>query len=213
MDQLDALKEKWQAAEQEFPRLSYDEIYKMLLKKSSSIVKWIFIISICELLFWIGMIFILPDSYKEITAGMGIDDFMVVTNILHFLIFGVFIYLFYRNYVSIKVTDNTKNLMRSILKTRKTVRYFVFYNIGMFILSSVVLNFIYYANSEQLYEIMGSPSARGINAENFATIFIVIQVIVGIVFVGILGLFYWLVYGILLGRLKRNYKELKVMDT
>lgn len=212
MDELEVLKEKWQAREQEFPKLSYGDIYNMLLRKSSSIVKWIFIISICELLFWIGMIFILPDSYQELTEGMGINGFIFYSNILHFLIFGVFIYLFYKNYMSIKVTDSTKNLMRSILRTRKTVRYFVYYNIGMFIVSSIILNFIYYANSEELYVLMGSPNTNGINADNFATIFIVLQVIVGIVFVAILALFYWLIYGILLRRLKRNYKELKTMD-
>jgi hypothetical protein len=44
MDQLDKLKKEWQNREQELPKLSYNSIYNMLLKKSSSIVKWIFII-------------------------------------------------------------------------------------------------------------------------------------------------------------------------
>ena len=52
MDDLDLLKQKWQSVEQELPKLSYTDIHQMLLKKSSSIVKWIFLISIAELLFW-----------------------------------------------------------------------------------------------------------------------------------------------------------------
>ena len=51
MDKLDKLKENWQSEEHELPKVSFDKIYKMLLKKSSSIVKWIFVISIVELLF------------------------------------------------------------------------------------------------------------------------------------------------------------------
>ena len=52
MDELDLLKKDWKKQEGNYPKLSYDEIYKMIWKKSSSIVKWIFVISIIEFLFW-----------------------------------------------------------------------------------------------------------------------------------------------------------------
>lgn len=212
MDELEVLKREWQSREQEFPKLSFNDIYKMLLKKSSSIVKWIFYISIIEMLFWIGLIFILPDTYKDVTEQMGLSNFVLYGNIVHFIIFIGFIYYFYKNYQAIQVTDNTTTLMNNILKTRKTVRYFVYYNIGMFIISSIVANTIYYMKSEQLYEVLDFAS-KGVPQENFATIFIVSQIIVGVVFVGVLMLFYWLVYGILLGKLKSNYKELKKIDS
>lgn len=48
MDELELLKKDWQKRERMHPKLSYDEIYSMLWKKSSSIVKWIFIISVIE---------------------------------------------------------------------------------------------------------------------------------------------------------------------
>ena len=44
MDELELLKKDWQKDDANYPKLTFDEIYKMLLKKSSSIVKWIFII-------------------------------------------------------------------------------------------------------------------------------------------------------------------------
>ena len=50
MDDLDLLKEDWKKQEKSLPHLSYNEIYKMIWKKSSSIVKWIFVISILEFL-------------------------------------------------------------------------------------------------------------------------------------------------------------------
>lgn len=211
MDNLEILKKQWKSSDQELPKLSYEEIYKMLLKRSSSIVKWIFIISIAELLFWLSLYFIIPDSNLEIMNKMGIEDFILYSNIVHFGIFGVFIYLFYSNFKSISVTDNTKNLMNRILRTRRIVKYFVYYNIGMFILSSIVLDIFFYNRSEQLYNIMDFAS-QGIPLENFATVFIISQIIVGILVVGLLMLFYWLVYGLLLRKLRTNYKELKKID-
>ena len=57
MDELELLKKDWQKKEGLMPKLSYDEIYSMLWKKSSSIVKWIFIISIIEFVFWLAISF------------------------------------------------------------------------------------------------------------------------------------------------------------
>ena len=47
-DELELLKKDWQKKEFNVPELSYEEIHKMIWKKSSSIVKWILIISILE---------------------------------------------------------------------------------------------------------------------------------------------------------------------
>ena len=211
MDILETLKKQWQTREVELPKLSYSDIYQMLLKKSSSIVKWVLLISIAELLFWISLIFLTPDSNKQLMADMGIGKIVNYSNYIHFTIVGVFIYLFYKNYKNIQVTDSTKTLMNNILKTRKTVRYFVYYNIGMFILSSILVDAYFYSKSEKLYEVMNFAS-KGIPQDGFATYFIIIQVLVGIIVAGLLILFYWLIYGLLLKRLKKNYKELEKID-
>ena len=211
MDQLDELKKEWQNREQELPKLSYNSIYNMLLKKSSSIVKWIFIISILELLFWIGLNLVIPEDNLKLINEMGIGDIMHYSNIVHFIIFGVFIFLFYKNHQSIKVTDSTKMLMQNILKTRKTVRYFVYYNVGMLASGLIITDIYFYSRSQKLYEIMNFAS-KGIPEKGFATTFIISQIIAGILVVGLLIAFYWLIYGILLKRLNNNYKELKKMD-
>jgi len=211
MDQLDKLKKEWQSREQELPKVSYNSIYKMLLKKSSSIVKWIFIISVIELLFWISLYFVIPEDNIEVINEMGIGDIMFYSNIVHFIIFGIFIFIFYKNYQSIQVTDNTKMLMQNILNTRKTVRYFVYYNLGMFVLVSIAIDSYFYSRSHQLYEIMDFAN-KGIPEEGFATNFIISQIIVGVLVIGLLIVFYRLVYGILLKKLNRNYKELEKMD-
>ncbi|MCB0372669.1 MAG: hypothetical protein KDD31_06665, partial [Muricauda sp.] len=68
LDELELLKKDWQKREANLPKLSYDEIYKMIWKKSSSIVKWIFYISIIEFVFWAGinLVFNDPESIQEL---------------------------------------------------------------------------------------------------------------------------------------------------
>ena len=174
-------------------------------------MKWIFIISIIELLFWIGLNLVIPEDNLKLINEMGIGDIMHYSNIVHFIIFGVFIFLFYKNHQSIKVTDSTKMLMQNILKTRKTVRYFVYYNVGMLASGLIITDIYFYSRSQKLYEIMNFAS-KGIPEKGFATTFIISQIIVGILVVGLLIAFYLLIYGILLKRLNNNYKELKKMD-
>jgi hypothetical protein len=50
MKELDLLKKDWK--KRSFEQISELELYKMIHKKSSSIVKWILIISILEVLVW-----------------------------------------------------------------------------------------------------------------------------------------------------------------
>ena len=68
MEELDLLKKYWKKSEDTFEQVSEVEIYKMLHKKSSSIVKWILIISILEVLLWtlISVCFNTDDYFKKI---------------------------------------------------------------------------------------------------------------------------------------------------
>ena len=214
MDSLELLKEKWQNRDQELPKLSYGDIYQMLLKKSSSIVKWIFLISIGELLFWTLLAFFVPESSKEINDGMGLKTALIFINIMHYSIFAIFIYLFYKNYRSIKTTDTIKDLMKSILNTRKTVKYFVVYNVGAAILLLIGINFYYYSKKELLYNLMSDNFAgyNNIPEESFTYVFFISQLIFGLILVGLILLFYRIIYGILLKRLKNNYSELEKIE-
>ncbi|MBT8256138.1 MAG: hypothetical protein KJO23_06315 [Bacteroidia bacterium] len=209
MDQLETLKKEWQAREHEFPKFTSQDIYPMLLKKSSSIVKWIVVISICELVFWSVLAFFIPESSKEFNDEMGLKTAFTVINVINYGVVIAFIYLFYRNYKKIQVTNSVKKLMGNILKTRKTVRYFVFYNIGMAALLMMGVNLFYYMNQEKLNTLLRNDNSFGaLPAETF----IGINVIAGVLLIGFLVFFYWLLYGLLLRRLKRNYKELKKIE-
>ncbi|MEX0996717.1 MAG: hypothetical protein WDZ45_06695 [Flavobacteriaceae bacterium] len=212
MDQLELLKQNWKKREQEYPNLSYDQIYDMLFKKSTSIVKWIFIISVLELLFWSGLYFITPKDSFEVIEKLGMKTFMIVFNVIHYIIVLIFIYYFYKNYVSIKVTENTKTLMERILSTRRTVRYFVIYNVAAFATTLIVINYFYYTKSDVLMQALDETYGIVPDDPQFLTIFLISQIVVGVILILLLLLFYRLVYGILLRKLKKNYKELERIE-
>ena len=213
MDQLEALKKDWQSREHEFPKLSYSEIYPMILKKSSSIVKWIVIISLCEILFWFLLSLLVPESSDEFYNEMGLKTALKWVNILNYGVVIFFVYLFWKNWKTIKVTNSVKTLMENILRTRKTVHYFVYYNIGMAAALLAGINIYYYYNQEKLVDLLVGQDIYGaIPAEAVANKFFLFNFIAGVVVIGLLMLFYFLLYGLLLRRLKRNYKELKKIE-
>src|SRR5690606_24033860 len=103
MDGLDLLKQHWDK-DQGFPKVDKEEIRSMLHKSSSSIVKWIFIISIIELT--LGTLFSLsmpkvPFNETE-TIALSIVSGMFYMVILYFII------RFFTLYRRIKVNDSVK---------------------------------------------------------------------------------------------------------
>lgn len=214
MDQLELLKSKWQETEQNLPTLTFNDIYKMLLKKSSSIVKWIFIISIGELLFWVTLALFVPESTKSFVKEMKMDTVFMVINIIHYIVFAYFIFLFWKNHKKIQVTDSVSTLMENILKTRRTVRNFVIYNVGTTILLLIGVNIFYYLHKDELAIAVQKSTTQydAVPPEVFTKVFFMGQIIGGVVMIGLVLLFYFLVYGFLLKRLKRNYKELQKME-
>ena len=111
MKELDLLKKDWQKNDA-FEQVSEVEIYKMLHTKSSSIVKWIFIISVLEILLWTSIsVFFNADDYLKNIKNEGLVAFFEALTVFNYVVILVFIYLFYKNYVSISTTVSTKQLM------------------------------------------------------------------------------------------------------
>lgn len=214
MDELELLKSQWHSRDQELPRLTYGEIYKMLLKKSSSIVKLILFISIGEILFWTCLALLIPESSEKFTDDAGLHDILFASNILYYAVFIIFIIVFYRNYKKISATDSVKDLMKSIIKTRRTVKYFIIYNIFSAAILMLGLNIFYYLNQELVFNLMVEDYgvAPTMDQGQFITIFFWTQAIISVVLIALIFLFYRLIYGILLRRLKRNYMELKRIE-
>lgn len=211
MEELDLLKKAWQKDSHKFEQVSENEIYKMLHKRSSSIVKWILIISIIEVLFWaaISVLFDFDEYMKKVHA----QDVLIYFKVINYINYGIilwFIYNFYKNYIKISTTVSTKQLMHDILKARKTVQNYVWYNLAMAIFSFIsgfVIYFCYNPESEILKDKIAHEN-------NHHTFFIILGIIilVSAIFLFLFWLFYRILYGILLRKLSNNYKELKKID-
>lgn len=200
MDELDLIKKDWQKRNKDLPKYTQEELMPMLHKKSSSSVKWIFIISILEFIFWITLdILISSEDYLETIKSQSFLWFLKVTTIVNYIVLFGFIYLFFRNYLRIKVNVSAKKLIRQIIKTRQTVKYYVRYNIALFIVffciggvKAILMQTTF--NTTEFWIVMG------------------VMVFILLITLGLLILFYKLLYGILTKRLYKNYKLLTKME-
>lgn len=211
MDELDLLKKDWKKQESSYPKLTYNEIYKLIHKKSSSIVKWIFIICIAEFLFWGFINLLIPDSFYNIYEKLHLKTILNAFYVFHYIVVVVFIYLFYKNYNAICVIDTTSLLMKKIIKTRKTVNYYVYYNIAITVILSTILNVVMFSDAELLIEVM-NPKHIAIDDDKFFNIMLIAQIVTLVVLLGLLWLYYRIIYGILLKKLNKNYKELETLE-
>lgn len=210
MDNLDLLKKDWKKQEKSIPQLSYDEIYKLIWKRSSSIVKWIFFISIIE--FALGAvlnIFIADDEYWAKMEEYNLTIFLICTYVVSYIITFYFIYKFYTNYKAINATDSAAVLMKTILKVRKTVKYYIGFilisSAFVFVFSMIFILRNHVLTAETLASDMSFDWKQWL-------LFIGGTLLALAVILGVIWLIYTLVYGILLRRLHRNYKELKKLE-
>lgn len=211
MDELDLLKKAWKKDTHSFEQVSETEIYKMLHRKSSSIVKWILIISVLEFAVWAGvnLLFNTDDAIQKLHA----ENFSIYLKILTYINYAVviwFIFSFYRNYAKISTITSTKQLMQDILKTRKTVQYYVWYNLSMIFISTILGFIMAFVYNPKMNALKYKISHEGGYQTLTATACIILGITV--LFVGLFWLIYRLLYGILLRKLQANYKELKKID-
>lgn len=211
MEELDFLKKDWKKQEENFPHLSYNDIYKMLWKKSSSIVKWIFVISIMELFLSTFLnILLADDSYWKEMQQLHIKNFTIGLYVVSYCITFYFIYRFYRNYKRISTTDDAATLMENIIRTRKTVKTYIAYVLIYSGLSSLFLAYFMLKNHRTMEQV---EETAKYSYETLDWVkFILLGIIVLAIILSIIWLFYRLIYGILLKKLLRNYKELKKLE-
>ncbi len=216
MDELELLKKDWQKDNKDYPKLTQKDIFPMLLKKSSSIVKILLYISIAELILWvfINIIpFFLPkkDSSSQINPVDISKGFGLTITIFSTLIIILFVYLLFRSYRSISVIDSSKKLMENILKTRRTVKQYVGFNIILMVISVIYVLSTEFQTNPAFIGDVSNAAADGEIFKFYAISFIVIVLVLAIC-LGILILVYWLIYGLLLKKLNNNYKELKKLE-
>lgn len=204
MENLDNLKDLWKNQEESAIRFTEHDIHKMVQKKSSSIVKWILIISLLEFILP-NLIFLFTDfdTTKQFYEQYGLTTTMMIYSALHISIIFLFIYVFYKNYRNISAGSTVRILLSDILKTRRTVKYYIYYNLTIM---GIIGLHIFYAvfNSAEFQNSLASGTSM-------------VQIwIVSIMFLCMALLIFWLFYRVLYGfflkKLKRNYASLSPQD-
>ena len=204
MDELDLLKQDWKKQDANLPNIKAKEIYPLLLKRSSSIVKWIFFISVAELALGVVLNILLADhEFWQQVENIHLKNTTIVMYGLGYAISIFFIILFYKRYKAINVTDSASTLMKNILKTRKVVKYYIIYVLA----SSGIVSFVVFIFSllyaEEFSEIRSNIDWAKAIAIGLVTTLIFLLVLWGI---------YTLIYGLLLRKLRANYKEIKRLE-
>ena len=204
MENLDSLKDLWKNQEESAIRFTEHDIHKMVQKKSSSIVKWILIISLLEFILP-NLIFLFTDfdTTKQFYEQYGLTTTMMIYSVIHITIIFLFIYVFYKNYRNISAGSTVRILLSDILKTRRTVKYYIYYNLT--IMGIIGLHIFYVVfNSAEFQNSLASGTSM-------------VQIwIVSIMFLCMALLIFWLFYRVLYGfflkKLKRNYASLSPQD-
>ncbi|MFD0797071.1 hypothetical protein ACFQZJ_06340 [Maribacter chungangensis] len=213
-DELELLKRDWQKKETELPSLSYAEIHKMIWKKSSSIVKWILIISILEFTLPQLLIFAPPmEEAMQIYDNIGVSNYLFMLSLVIYAVAIYFIFQFYRRFTEISVLDNSKNLMKKILRTRKTVKHYVFFSLSMVLVMIIIMLVGVYLNEDITHAFPEFEDKLQDISPNKLKITLMLTIgIFGIVLTLFMAGVYFLMYGLLLRKLNKNYAELKQLE-
>jgi hypothetical protein len=201
MDLLENYKKAWNNQPDAEDQLSSVDIYKLAQSRSSSIVKWIFIVGILEFVILNSLYFFvdMDEDYAEYEK-LGLENFVFYSQIAAYGILFYFLTMFYLNYKRISTTDSTRTLMKKIIKTRKTVRNYVLFNLSYMALVMIVVT-------------VASINTNIDDLSNKQIILIIIvTLIITLLILVVLWLFYQLLYGFLLKKLKKNYKELAKLN-
>jgi len=201
MDLLDNYKKAWKNQPEEVRKRSTVEIYKLAHSRSSSIVKWIFIIGILEFVILNSLsLFIDIDKTNEEYAKLGLENFIFYSSIMYYTILAYFLIMFYLNYKRISVIENTRVLMKKIITTRKTVKHYVIFNLAVIALIIIIVTI---TSVKAKFDI--------VSGVQIIQTFLILLVFLCLT-LGVMWLFYQLLYGFLLKKLNKNYKELAKLN-
>jgi len=204
---MDELKNIWSKQDLTNDQVDSSIVKKMMNKKAKSLAFWVLIISILEFAISnLPLFFMDWETAQEDYRVIGMETFMNVVSILTYTVTLIFIYLFYTNYRKISIEKSVKGLLNSIVKTRKVVKMYIYYNLITISFIYLIFIIVLFSNKENLILFGHLPSTTNIDEIWLPALLTTIVVL--IIIVGLVALFYRLTYGYVLRRLMRNYKEL-----
>ncbi|MXV38709.1 hypothetical protein GO491_08495 [Flavobacteriaceae bacterium Ap0902] len=199
---LKALQEVWQKQTQNH-QYTEDEIFQMLKRKSITSVKWILYISLIEVLLSVLLlVYLFKDLdlnkyHEELKQTYG--DFTYWNEGLMILSMAVnlyFLYQFIIGYRQVNAQSSVKSLTQNILKFKSVVSRFIYFNLVFIIISSIIASIVVFIEVN-----------TQLNTKEGAIVILVIILIL-IMMIGIVWLYYYLLYGTFVRRLKKNLKSL-----
>ena len=203
---MDELKNIWANQDLSSNQVESEKLQKLMNQKSKSLAFWILGISIIEfILANTPLLFMDMESTNEYYRVTGMEQFMHVVNIITYSVSAIFILLFYLNYKKIDINQSVKDLMRSIVNTRKVVKYYIYYNLGgISIVYSIFLVKIFSNKESFINFTQADPNqVDAMYLPSLITMIVLLAFVVGLV-----ALFYHFTYGYILRKFMRNYKEL-----
>ncbi len=201
MNELEDLKKHWKA--QKFERqFSKEELYSMLKQRSKNAVQWILYLSIAEFVFYLIFPVLVPNSfeYYNYYKGLNLYGFAVGLTVLSYTFLMYYIFVFYKNYTKINVSDSVNGLLNSVLQSRKAITQYIAINLSMLFLFLLIV----------VQRIVMDPSKmEELATHNIDPNLLLFSLLASfVVFLLIFALFYYLVYGRFIRRLKKNAIEL-----
>jgi hypothetical protein len=203
-EELDLLKKAWKKDEHSYEQVTENQIYAMIHKRSSSIVKWILMISIVEFIFFriLDLSMFFDDRLITFLNQNHLYFYTKIVTITNIIVLTIFIYFFYKNFKSISVASSVKKLMHDIIKTRQVLKIYVWYNLILIGITSfivIVAEFKYNTAFNHLFY-------------KYSLFFILCCALFIGLMIFVFWLFYKIIYGVLLMNLKKNYKELEKIN-
>ena len=210
---MENLKDIWNSQDLSKDQVNNKEIGPMLKKKSSSVAKWILIVSIIEFtLPYLVVLFGMDgEEIRSQYEAIGIAKLMDFTTVLTVIISIGFIYQFYKNYKKISIDQSLADLMKSIVKTRDVVKTYIYYNLTLVSVLYIYILYEIFSSKQHFLAYFQLENSPEVYEEHFWPILAVTTLVLAIV-VLLLFLFYRFTYMYLLKRMCKNYTELKTQD-
>lgn len=209
--ELDDLKSIWGSIKEE-KKFDQNQIFKMLKKKSSTTIKWLFIFTLCEFLVFLAFnLYVLisgknffNNDINTLVQANTINNYEIASVFSIIITFG-FLIIAYKFYKKINLNQSVVDLMKNIISFRKLVNLFIVFTVLSLIASSAPF---YYELGQSIYIAKHANDIEPI-IEN-AKIYGWIAILTSITFIIIIGLIYYaIIYFLFLKKLQRNLKELR----
>lgn len=217
-EELNDLKSLWKT-QSDAKTYGKDEIFKMIHRKSINSVQWMFIISIAEMLFGLIISVWTLFSGKHLFSDesiriLGQQNIIKLENFAHFglffsLIFVGIIFYFYRRISSeLSVSD----LLKYIINFRRTIIWFLVIGVAILL---IFISPIYFEIGQKTY--IEEALKEGISMDEInrksKTIGWIFTLITSFFLLLSIFIYYLIIYGFFLRRLKKNKKELQKINS